>query len=171
MRVALTGTPGVGKTTLSKVAAADGWSVLDLKAWAAQEGCVVGWDEEDQAEVVDVKRLAKRVRPDDGSKLLVEGHLSHLLPLDAAWVVRADPKTLATRLEARGYPDRKVRENMEAEALDIILQEALERHPARLVQRDGTRRSPQELYKSFADVRLESLKRPDLEPVDWTDRL
>ena len=170
MRVALTGTPGVGKTTLSAVAARHGWRIVDVKAWAAKEGCVVGRDEADEADVIDTKRLSRKVAPDDGSKILYEGHLSHELPLDAAWVIRLDPEELARRLASRGYPTAKVRENFEAEAIDIILQEALARFP-RLVQRDGTRRSPEALYKAFADVGLESLKAPDLEPVDWTDRL
>ncbi|MCA1818537.1 MAG: adenylate kinase, partial [Halobacteriales archaeon] len=88
-----------------------------------------------------------------------------------AWVVRLDPDELRRRLASRDYPAAKVQENVEAEALDIILQEALEAQPRRTVQRDGTRRSPEALYKSFAEVALESLKRPDLEPVDWTERL
>ncbi|MEA3137019.1 MAG: adenylate kinase [Thermoplasmata archaeon] len=168
MRVALTGTPGVGKTTLAVLAAKEGWTVVDVKAWAKAEGCVVGFDEDDQAAVIDIERLAGLV-PARG-RLVFEGHLSHLLPVDVAWVVRCDPDVLRTRLSARGYKPAKVRENLEAEALDIVLQEALEACP-RVVQRDGTRRSPQALYKTFAEAGLGSAKADDLEPVDWSDRL
>lgn len=168
VRVALTGTPGVGKTTLAALAAGDGWTVVDVKEWARREGCVVGFDEADQAAVIDVKRLAKRMPK--GGRLLFEGHLSHLLPVDVAWVVRCDPDVLRGRLQARGYPAAKVVENLEAEALDLILQEALDGVP-RVIQRDGTRRSPQALYKAFADAGLGSAKADDLEAVDWSDRL
>ncbi|MFA5944587.1 MAG: adenylate kinase family protein [Candidatus Thermoplasmatota archaeon] len=168
IRVALTGTPGVGKTTLAALAAKDGWIVVDVKAWAAKEGCVVAFDEADQAVVIDVKKLAKRM-PTSG-RLLFEGHLSHLLPVDVAWVVRCDPDLLRPRLAARGYSAAKVVENLEAEALDLILQEALDGVP-RVIQRDGTRRSPEALYKAFADAGLGSAKDDDLEPVDWSDRL
>lgn len=171
MRIALTGTPGVGKTTLAQVAAQRGWRVVDLNAWAREEGCVAGHDAEDQADVIDVEELARRVPVDDGSRLLVEGHLSHLLPLDAAWVVRLDPAVLRGRLAARGYRSGKVRENVEAEAMDLILQEALDRFPERLVQRDGTHRLPEELYDSFNDADAASLAAPDVEPVDWMERL
>src|SRR5687768_11774836 len=99
VRVALTGTPGVGKTTLAALAAKAGWRVVDVKAWARAEGCVVGHDAVDAADVIDVRRLAKRVPRDDGSKVLYEGHLSHLLGLDLAWVVRCDPGVLRGRLE------------------------------------------------------------------------
>jgi adenylate kinase len=168
IRVALTGTPGVGKTTLAALAARDGWQVVDVKAWAKAEGCVVGYDEADQAAVIDVRRLARRMPA--GQRLLFEGHLSHLLPVDLAWVVRCDPDVLRPRLVARGYPPAKVAENLEAEALDLILQEALDGVP-RVVQRDGTRRSPEALYKAFADAGLGSAKDDDLEAVDWSDRL
>jgi adenylate kinase len=171
VRIALTGTPGVGKTTLAAVAARHGWRVVDVKAWAGSEGCVAGWDAEDQAEVIDVARLSRRVPADDGSQVLYEGHLSHLLPLDGAWVVRLDPEALRDRLERRGYPPAKVRENVEAEAVDLILQEALDRHPRRLVQRDGTHRTPEALYDAFAAAGVEGLERPDIEAVQWLERL
>jgi adenylate kinase len=168
VRVALTGTPGVGKTTLAAVAALRGWAVVDVKAWARDQGCVVGYDGEDQAEVIDVAALARRMP--EGDRVLLEGHLSHFLPVDVAWVVRCDPDVLRTRLEARGYAPAKVAENLEAEALDLILSEALD-HCPRVVQRDGTRRTAEALYKAFADAGLAGPKAGDLEPVDWSDRL
>ncbi len=170
VRVALTGTPGVGKTSLAKVAAANGWRVVDVKAWAKEAGCVAGYDEEDEAVAIDVEALAAKVPADDGSKVLYEGHLSHLLGLDECWVVRCDPRLLRGRLESRGYKPAKVEENLEAEALDVILQEALDQD-CFVLQRDGTRRSPEALFTSFADRSRAGLKGDDLEPVDWTDQL
>ena len=170
VRVALTGTPGVGKTSLAKVAARHGWRVVDVKAWAKEMGCVAGYDEEDDAVAIDVEALAAKVPADDGSKVLYEGHLSHLLGLDEAWVVRCDPAKLRGRLEARGYTPSKVEENLEAEALDVILQEALDQDGF-VIQRDGTRRSPEALFTSFADASRAGLKGDDLEPVDWSDQL
>lgn len=169
MRVALTGTPGVGKTTVAAVAARHGWRVVDVKAWAREVGAIAGYDAEDAAFAIDVRKLARKLPKDDGSKVLYEGHLSHLLPVDAAWVIRCDPRVLRPRLVARGYGPAKVAENLEAEALDVILQEALPLR--RVIQRDGSRRSPEELFKAFAEVGFDSLKAPDLEPVDWSDQL
>lgn len=170
MRIAITGTPGVGKTTLAQVAQQHGWRIIDLKAWAQEMGAVVGHDELDGADVIDIDALGDLVPQDDGSQVAYEGHLSHLLPLDTAWVIRLDPRAMRTRLVGRGYPAAKIAENLEAEALDIILQEALENVP-HVVQRDGTRRTPEQLFQSFAEVGLDSLKGHDLEPVDWSAQL
>lgn len=168
VRVALTGTPGVGKTSVAAVAAQNGWQVVDVKAWARKEGCVVAYDEADQADVIDVDRLAKRMPA--GHRLLFEGHLSHLLPVDQAWVLRCDPDVLRPRLQARGYGAAKVRENLEAEALDLLLSEAID-HVPRVLQRDGTRRTPQAVFQSFAEASAGAPKEDDLEAVDWSDRL
>ena len=175
MRVAVTGTPGVGKTTLAEAMRRHGWRVVDVKRWAREVGAVVGHDAQDQADVIDVERLRLHVLPDDGERVAYEGHLSHFLPLDVAWVVRCDPDLLRERLALRGYPPGKVEENVEVEALDLILQEALE-HVPRVVQRDGTRRTAEELYTAFAEAvpdapKGRNRKRHDIEPVDWSDRL
>ena len=169
MRIAITGTPGVGKSALAAQAEAQGHTVVAVGAWAREIGAVAGRDDADDADVLDLDILAAHVT-DTPADCFFDGHLSHLLPLDAAWVIRCDPLVLRQRLAARGYAAAKVDENVEAEAIDLILQEALA-HQARVVQRDGTQRSPQELWSAFAGTGLRRLKGTDLEPVDWSDRL
>jgi adenylate kinase len=90
--------------------------------------------------------------------------------VDVAWVLRCDPDVLRGRLQRRGYSTGKVVENLEAEALDIILQEALDMG-APVLQRDGTRRSPEALFQAFVEASLGAPKGNDLEAVDWSDRL
>ncbi|MGB0653340.1 MAG: hypothetical protein ACPGQL_09090, partial [Thermoplasmatota archaeon] len=103
--------------------------------------------------------------------------LAHLLDVDEAWVLRCDPRVLRGRLEARGYPPGKVTENLEAEALDLILMEALD-SDARVVQVDVTERSPADAVEALlaastfrATAGGEPLADHAIEHVDWSDQL
>lgn len=175
LRIALSGTPGVGKTTVAQLAGKAGYRVVDVKAWAKAAGAIAGHDPEDEADAIDLDLLAATMLADPRAtgSVMYEGHLAHLLPVDVAWVIRCDPRVLARRLSSRGYKAAKVRENLEAEALDIILQEALD-SDARVIQRDGTKRTAQELLTAFEQATRRasgSAEPPDLEPVDWSDQL
>ena len=53
--------------------------------------------------------------------------LAHLLHLDMAVILRTHPQELERRLSGFDYPEEKIRENVEAEALAVITTEALGR--------------------------------------------
>lgn len=170
LRIALTGTPGVGKTTVAALAAKKfGWKVVDVKKWALDIGLSEDYDTQDEAHVVDVEGLSleKDWEGTPTVTTLYDGHLSHYMPVDVAWVIRCDPDVLRPRLQARGYKPEKVRENLEAEAIDVILQECLARFRS-VISVDGTRRSPEETLSAFAASKP---KGHQVEPVDWSDRL
>lgn len=121
VRIALTGTPGTGKSTLAR-GVADLIQVHELGEVARQVGAVVGRDQQRQTDEVDLDVLAAATTDLVG---LLVGHYAHDLPVDFVVVLRTPPGELATRLRARGYPEAKVRENAEVEALDLILSEAV----------------------------------------------
>lgn len=78
-----------------------------------------------------VRREFGRVLKATSDPMVVEGLLAHLLQrryLTHVVVLRTHPKVLEQRLRARGYNAAKIRENVEAEALDIILWEAVSAH-------------------------------------------
>lgn len=123
MYVILTGTPGTGKTTAAKILASRGYSTVTMEELAREHNCL----EEVHGELeVDVDSLAKAVSQPEKSTIL-EGHLAHFMPGQMNIVLRCHPDIIKKRLEARGYAAEKVRENLEAEAIDIILSESTER--------------------------------------------
>lgn len=130
--LAVTGTPGTGKTTICEEMARSGYRVirlLDLSRSLGPEDTLPG---EDRCFEVDVEeldgKLAKVIEMSDGPEcMFVEGHLSHLLSVDGTILLRCDPRELRKRLGDRGYPDRKVEENCESELIDIIAVEVNER--------------------------------------------
>ena len=127
MRIALTGTPGTGKTAVARILRPMGEEVLDLNDVARAYRFLGPYDRRRRTREVDLKglrRLVGRLHPGKG-RLFLEGHYAHLLPVDRAVVLRCAPATLRRRLSRRGYPPSKVRENSLAEALDEITIEAV----------------------------------------------
>lgn len=125
MIVALTGTPGTGKSTVARMVDA-GFKVVDLNA-LIKEGYNLGTDPVRGSLIADLDRLADYVEKLHGD-YVIEGHIAHLLPADVVVVLRAAPGALRQRLAERGWSQAKIDENVEAEALDVILIEALETH-------------------------------------------
>lgn len=140
MRVALTGTPGTGKTTVADALETE-LSVLPLGPVVREEGLVAGRDEERDTLVADVAALRDRFA--DRTDVVFESHLAHRLPVDRAVVLRCHPEELERRLGDRGWADEKVTENAEAEALDVVLSEAVATQGRDAVYEiDTTDRSP-----------------------------
>lgn len=159
--VVLTGVPGVGKTTVAEMLAERlGGTHIDLSNLAQTEGLVTGWDEERGTAVADLRGVRGRLMEIHGSSeepLIIEGHFAaDIVPPEAAsfiFVLRRAPWRLREELEARGYTPEKVRENVEAELLDVCLVEALEAHgPERVCEIDTTNWTPEEIVKEILSV-------------------
>lgn len=116
MMCGITGTPGTGKSMIGDELARRGYTVVHLTATVGPY--VIEEDEERDAQVIDVDRWADEFVPVNG---FVEGHIAHLLPCDRIVVLRCRPDELKTRLAQRKYRETKIRENAEAEALDVCL--------------------------------------------------
>ncbi len=174
---ALTGTPGTGKTTLQRAASEAGWSTIDVSELARLGGAVTGRDEGRGVDEVDARRLrsawkAELPRHAATERVLLVGHLSHLLPCDLIVVLRTSPEVLRARLEERGYPPAKVRENVEAEAVDVVLLEALEADPPEGVHELDTSSDAPE---RTAEVLLAVLEGTDKDHgagrIDWSEEV
>jgi adenylate kinase len=169
MRIALTGTPGTGKTTVATLLP---YRVIDLNALIRDEGLCLGTDPERGCLIADVDALAERVEelaPDEDEEIVIlEGHFSHQFASEAI-VLRTSPKVLRERLARRGYPEKKVRENLEAEALDVILVEAAE-WCDRVSEIDATEISPQEVADMVVKILRREIEMPPGD-VDWTGEM
>ena len=132
--IGITGTPGTGKTSLAQALRALGHSVLDLKTTVGP--FVEYHDAKCDSDIVDVDKWADSFEPVDG---FVEGAFAHYLACDKIIILRCRPDVLEARLAPRGYAAAKIRENCEAEALDIILCEAADAfEPQQIYEIDTT---------------------------------
>lgn len=170
MILLITGTPGTGK---SSVAGALAQTVrakhVDLNDLA--DAASVGYDEEAGSKVVDIEKLGREARKvlEGFGEAVIEGHLAHLLPVgDLVIVLRTDPKVLERRLRVKGFGEAKVRENLEAEALDACLIEALERHRD-VYEVDTTHRTVEETLRCV--LKIMKGEKDTFRPgkIDWSE--
>lgn len=166
MLIAVTGTPGTGKTSSCEVLARRGYAVVDLDDVARQGGFIVGRDEARQTDEVDVDALRDNLRV-PAKIAFLRSHYAHRMAVDMAVVLRCSPAVLRQRLEARGWAKEKVRENVEAEAIDVILQEAVDQVPV-VYEIDTTSSTASQTADAILGI-LQG-KTQDREPghVDWS---
>lgn len=126
--VAITGTPGTGKTSVAAELRSRGLEVVDLGEHIRVHGLLGEYDEGRETYEVDLDLLNSSLEEyrGRGGDVFMEGHLSHYMDCGTIVVLRCEPEVLAGRLRARGYGEAKVRENVQSEILDVILCEAVE---------------------------------------------
>ncbi|MFP3871500.1 MAG: adenylate kinase family protein [Candidatus Natronoplasma sp.] len=165
---ALTGTPGVGKTTVSELLKEEGYEVLDLNRFIREKDLLEDEDAERGSFNVDTKRLREVFLEEGLEHDIVEGHLSHHLKLSPTIVLRCSPTELKKRMKEKGWSGRKVQENAEAEALDVILVEALEACDE-VYEVDTTERTPQEVADRVKDIFKGETENYIPGSIDWAE--
>ncbi|WP_297512686.1 adenylate kinase family protein [Thermococcus sp.] len=166
MIIAVTGTPGAGKTTVSKLLAQKlGYEYVSLRDYAIEKG--IGEMKGDELEV-EVDELAYNFERDfKGKDVVVDGHLSHFLNTDLVVVLRAHPRLIGERLTERGYSREKIGENVEAELVDVILVEALEENE-NVIEVDTTGKTPEEVVNEILGL-IEKGVEKRVGVVDWSE--
>ena len=164
MLIGITGTPGTGKTSVAEELRRRGIAVLDLKTTV--EPYIIGV--EDDSSVVDTDVwVDAQVR--SGIDGYVEGSLAHYLPCDKLIILRCRPDVLLKRLQPRKYSESKTNENVDAEALDVILIEAVELLDAEKIFEIDTTNTDIEktadLIQAFAEDKLPAA----FGSIDWSE--
>ena len=126
MIVAVTGSPGVGKSTLSKLISRDySLTYIDFEKFLIDNKLYSDFDSNRMSYIIDVDKARKffdKYRFPDNSVL--DGHnITLIYPcvrLDYVILLRCSPYVLYERLKRKGYPENKIYENVQAEILDII---------------------------------------------------
>ncbi len=176
MILLLTGTPGTGKTTISHLLAEKlGCRLVDINHLVEEKHLYTGLDPEKDYKIVDMDALEGELfkivgRENDGhqkkdsnkdscmnssntSCIIIEGHLSHYFPrADLVVVFRTEPRTLEERLKKRDWKKSKIRENLEAEALDICTWEAHQTHGTKVHEVETTHITPEEAINIISEI-------------------
>lgn len=157
--IAITGTPGTGKSSaakeLSRIVGAD---VIDAGKFAKENEIVEGFDAKRRSWIVDTKRLKGKILKRIETivvegPVIVEGHYSEeVCDPDVIFVLRCRPDVLGHRLAKRRYPKAKIEENLLAEALDHCTISACRVKKAKTYELDSTRTGKKSLAKIMARI-------------------
>lgn len=126
--IIISGTPGCGKTTISKVISNRiNAQIISLNEVASSDNFSFEFDQERETYIVDFKILMpfilkeiKNVKELNPPYLIIEGHFADIIPndlIDIAIILRCNPDELYERLKDRNYKNNKITENVQAEIL------------------------------------------------------
>lgn len=171
MLVALTGTPGVGKTTVCGILK-NRFNVIDLNLFAKENGCYGDYDEYAGSYDVDTDKVSDLLQKfRKGKTTVMDGHLSHFVDCDLIIVLRCSPSVLSARLSERNYKKEKVIENVQAEILDVILCES-EAANESVFEIDCTGKSAESIADAVESI-INNEKRDGYAPgkVNWIEEM
>ena len=155
--IIVTGTPGIGKTILSKLLAKETGSLfLSLGDLVKTEGLHNGFDHQVRSYIIDEHAVEKKLKDyfmaHRNEGIVFETHsVSSIVPKTSemvAIVLRLDPVVLAKRLKTRKWSKRKIWDNVEAEIIDLSLHDSLNLlGKTRVYEIDATSKRPRELVR------------------------
>ena len=177
--IIISGTPGVGKSTISKQLSSKlGCGLVSVGDLVKDEHLFTSVDRKRDTLVADMDQVSERLKSvisDSSGTVIVEGHYAvDVIPAEAVklvFVLRRDPEELRGVLGKRGYGDEKLRENVAAEVLDVCLYDAVDRCGAEKVcEVNVTGRTVDEVVDEIQQV-LQGKKKRRIGTVDWLGKL
>jgi adenylate kinase len=177
--ILITGTPAVGKTTLAqKLAQTLNAQHINLTYFAKQNHLILEEDTQRDTLIIDEAKMKRKLRSTitkTEADVVVDGHYAAAVTpkslVTNVFVLRRNPHQLRSLLQQRGYSTQKQNENLQAEALDVCLVEALQNQDKqKICEIDTTNQTTDETLTDALAV-LEGKKACYIGIVDWLSML
>lgn len=177
--ILITGTPSVGKTTVSKSLAAKlSADYINLTDYAKQKNLLIEEDSERFTTVINEEAmqgsLSQTINNSQNNTIVIDGHYAAAVVTPAqhvqVFVLRRNPVELKRFMEKRGYTGGKLWENLQAEIIDVCLGEAMQYHAGRVCELDATGKTPEDVVSEIIEV-LEKRKSCRVGQIDWMGTL
>ena len=139
--IIVSGSIASGKTTLARLIAKKYHAIyINVNDLIKNYKLYSSYNKKLESFNVNVNKLNKfliNLIKNSKNNLVLDSHLTHYLPskyVDLCYVTKCELKELKKRLEKRKYSKEKIRENLDAEILDVCLTEALEnKHKVKII--------------------------------------
>lgn len=174
--IIISGVPGTGKTTVSKTLAEKIKAQhLNLSEISFRKGFIKMKDPDRDTYIIDEERLRTYIegiiRETEGV-VIIDSHYGEFIEdnlVTKIFVLRLEPGELLKRLTERGYPPKKIKENLEAEIVGSCTYNAVMSHPREKVcEIDATGKTAEEIVNIILDI-LQG-KRECVVGIDWSSR-
>ena len=147
INILIAGTPGVGKSThASELATRLDMKYININDIAEMGNIYEGWDSELESKILDEDLIQEEIESmTRKGGCVVDYHSCDLFPkswFKAVFVLRTDNTVLYDRLAKRGYNQVKLKNNIECEIFQEMLEEAREHFGLEMVM---------ELYSNYPD--------------------
>mmetsp|Transcript_1182 Transcript_1182/g.2883 ORF Transcript_1182/g.2883 Transcript_1182/m.2883 type:complete len:180 (+) Transcript_1182:1747-2286(+) len=141
--IIVTGTPGVGKSTLARLlhdsleAEFGSFQYIPVSDWVVSKHLYRKWNPEFEVPEFDDDKICDELElqvPSGG--LIVDFHSAGFFPeswIDLVVLLRADNSQIFDRLTARGYSDKKVSENIQCEILEVTHDDVFDNYKSEIV--------------------------------------
>ena len=181
----VSGTPGTGKTTVSKnLLNYFKAKVISLNELAISEDLIINYDTERETSVINEKKLVrfvikliKQYKKLDLEFLVIESHFSDIVPgqyIDYVIILRCDPDELGIRLKERGYKKEKIRENVQSEILGNCANYFLNKQlKIPILEIDTTNNSIDAIAKTMKGILTEKIDVNEyfIGKIDWLEKI
>lgn len=166
MSLVITGNPGVGKHTISKIIAKKfSYKILDINKIAFSS---MNHKKKSGPVDIDVKKLKKNIKKLITKKSLVVGHLAPYVltksQAKAVIVLRKSPYSLVSVYKKRKYSHQKMIENLDAEILGIIAYDSIKKFGKNKVYQIDTTKSTPKTVKKIKSIFEDGFKE---DKIDW----
>ena len=173
------GTPGVGKTVVSKLLASKIDAVyINLGELVKREKLILGVDEVRDTVIADIDKGSKRIKEileNSECDVVIDGHYAvDVVSAENVYlifVLRRNPDELKKTLESRGFREKKLWENLAAEVLDVCLWDAISTCGSEKVcEIDVSDKKVEAIVKEILSI-LNGEEKCRVGIVDWLGRL
>jgi adenylate kinase len=177
--IAISGTPGTGKTGVGQeLANRLKATLIELSQLAEEQQLLIGEDTDRETLIVDVEKLQVYLTnfiSESAKRYVVVGHFADVIPedlLDFLVVLRCNPIVLIQRLRSRQWTEKKILENVQAEILGECTAQALSHHKLdKVFEIDTTEASLKEVVDAIEAIHAGHQQQFTVGQISWLRRL